>query len=626
MRTITRFMKTEFYILAAISALGFANLEADAANFVVNGGFENNIYGGSGLPAYSPPAGSSSINNWSWSESAAPYPTAVELLNQDVNVGAIGGKAANNGTNAVSLEGATSWISQTVTLPAGQYRLSLSASRWLGALAVNPICASLGGVNFSFNGSTNAFSPTDGYTPYISDVFTVATNGTYELKIAANNPAGGLSGGTAVDDVTLEPDSLVINGGFEANTYVAPIPSGYAFGPYSPTLGSSSIAKWSWSETVAPYPTAVRLLNQNFDFNGTIGGLAAHGGDYAVSLEGATSWISQNVTLPAGQYRLSFGASRWLGAVAVNPIYASLGGVNVSFNGSTNAFSPTDGYTYYGSDVFTVATNGTYELKIAANNPAGGYSGGTAVDDVRIYAEKPDSLVSNGSFELNHYVAPIPGGDQFGPYSPTLGSSSITNWTWSETVWPYPTAARILNQFVDGSGASGELAADDGDFAVSLEGESWVSQNVTLAAGQYQLSFAASFWLTNYLPVNPIYASLDGVNFSFSGSTNAFSPTNGWTTYTSDVFTVGTAGTYALTIAATGPYPLGTAVDNVRLNAAAPEAQVSVALTNGNVVVSWSGSSLQWSTNLTAWTQLTNAPQPYVEGPTNAARFFRAVK
>jgi hypothetical protein len=172
--------------------------------------------------------------------------------------------------------------------------------------------------------------------------------------------------------------NLILNGSFETSTFVG--------NGYSPTHGSSSISNWSWSETVAPYPTAVRLLNQGIDGSGAVGGKAASVGDYAVSLEGATSWISQNVTLAAGQYQLSFDASYWLpSALAVNPIYASLGGTNFSFNNSTNAFSPTQGYNTYTSDVFTVTTAGSYELKIAANNPAGGYSGATAVDNVVLF-------------------------------------------------------------------------------------------------------------------------------------------------------------------------------------------------------------------------------------------------
>jgi hypothetical protein len=181
--------------------------------------------------------------------------------------------------------------------------------------------------------------------------------------------------------------NLLVNGSFETNTYVAPIPDGYPFGPYSTTLGSSSINNWSWSDTIWPtYQTAARLLNETIDSGGAAGGVASEG-IYAVSLEGATSWISQNVTLGAGQYQLSFDSSWWLPRdLAVNPIYASLNGVNFSFDNSTNAFSPEQGYFNYTSDVFTLATAGTYEFKIAANNPAGGLSGGTAVDNVVLSA------------------------------------------------------------------------------------------------------------------------------------------------------------------------------------------------------------------------------------------------
>ena len=183
-----------------------------------------------------------------------------------------------------------------------------------------------------------------------------------------------------------------LNGDFETNTFVAG-----GVNCYSPTLGSSSISNWSWSETVYPYPGAVRLLSQDIDGPGAVGGKAASHGTYAVSLEGNASSISQTITLAAGQYQLSFDASKWLNAVPVNPIYASLGGVNFSFNGSTAAFSPTEGYSTYTSGLLTLATGGAYELKIAANHPNGGLSGATAVDNVSLTAvPEPSSLALLG--------------------------------------------------------------------------------------------------------------------------------------------------------------------------------------------------------------------------------------
>jgi len=354
-----------------------------------------------------------------------------------------------------------------------------------------------------------------------------------------------------------------LNGDFETNTFVAPIPDD-PFGPYSPTLGSSSIADWSWSESAAPYPTAVRLISQDIDGERAVGGKAASHGTYAVSLEGATSWISQTITLDAGQYQLSFDASYWLPAfTAVNPIYASLGGVNFSFNNSTNPFSPTQGYNTYTSDVFTVTTAGTYELKIAANNPAGGYSGATAVDSVRLRALNNGPILSNGNFEDSVYVNT---GTQ--DYSPTLGRSDIADWAWSPTTWPdYTTAVRLLLTDLNGG-----LIPDGSTYAVSLEGAtSWIKQSVTLNPGQYQLSFDAATPLLQYVAANPIYASLDGVNLSFNGSTDAFSPTLNYVRYTSDVFTVTTAGTYELKIAADNPaggYSGSSAVANVVLETA----------------------------------------------------------
>ena len=364
----------------------------NAQNLILNGSFETSTFVGNG---YSATHGSSSISNWSWSETVAPYPTAVRLLNQGIDgSGAVGGKAASVGDYAVSLEGATSWISQNVTLAAGQYQLSFDASYWLpSALAVNPIYASLGGTNFSFNNSTNAFSPTQGYNTYTSDVFTVTTAGSYELKIAADNPAGGYSGATAVDGIRLKAlnnGPIISNGNFEDSVY----------GPtnlsqdYSPPYGRSFVADWSWSSTTADdsLAGAVRLFLTDLN-----GGVIPDGSTYAVSLEGATSWIKQSVTLNPGQYQLRFDAATpLLQALAANPIYASLDGVNFSFNGSTNAFSPTLNYVRYTSDVFTVTTAGTYELKIAANNPAGGYSGSSAVANVVLGTE-----LSYGSWAAN---------------------------------------------------------------------------------------------------------------------------------------------------------------------------------------------------------------------------------
>ena len=364
-----------------------------AAIVPLNGDFETNTFVGNG---YSPTHGSSSISNWSWSETVAPYPTAVRLLNQGIDgSGAVGGKAASVGDYAVSLEGATSWISQNVTLAAGQYQLSFDASYWLpSALAVNPIYASLGGTNFSFNNSTNAFSPTQGYNTYTSDVFTVTTAGSYELKIAADNPVAGANAGTAVDVIRLKALNNgpgLSNGNFEDSVYG---PTGLAQ-DYSRPFGRSFVDDWSWSPTTQAdgLVGAVRLLETDLN-----GGVIPDGSTYAVSLEGATSWIKQSVTLNPGQYQLRFDAATpLLQFVPANPIYASFDGVNLSFNGSTDAFTPTLNWVRYTSDVFTVTTAGTYELKIAANNPAGGYSGSSAVANIYLGTE-----LTYGSWATNN--------------------------------------------------------------------------------------------------------------------------------------------------------------------------------------------------------------------------------
>jgi hypothetical protein len=223
MKTKTRYIKTKFHILAAISTLGFASLEADAANLLINGDFANNVYGPTATGGdYSPTYGSSSIANWAWSSTttADGLVGAVRLIPTGGNGSSpsvSGGEIPDGSAFCVSLEGATSWISQTITLDAGQYKLSLDATRVMwNFVAGNPIYASLNGVNFSFNNSTSAFTPTLDWANYTSGVFTLATAGAYELKIAANHPNGGYSGATAVANVSLtavpEPSSLALLG------------------------------------------------------------------------------------------------------------------------------------------------------------------------------------------------------------------------------------------------------------------------------------------------------------------------------------------------------------------------------------------------------------------------------
>jgi hypothetical protein len=180
--------------------------------------------------------------------------------------------------------------------------------------------------------------------------------------------------------------NLLVNGDFANNVYGDTATGG----DYSPTYGTSSIANWSWSTTTRAdgLVGAVRLMP-----TGGLGsipdrsaGAIPDGSEFCVSLEGATSWIKQSVTLDAGQYNLSFDASRVLwNFVAGNPIYASLNGVNFSFN-STSVITPTLDWVNYSSDTFTLATAGTYEFKIAANNPLGGYSGATGVANVNLSA------------------------------------------------------------------------------------------------------------------------------------------------------------------------------------------------------------------------------------------------
>ena len=179
--------------------------------------------------------------------------------------------------------------------------------------------------------------------------------------------------------VPTQAANLLVNGNFANNVYNGTV----NFQDYSPTLGIASIANWSWSPTVGPiYAGAVRLILDNVN-----AGDIPDGSTYAVSLEGATSWIKQSVTLNPGQYQLRFDAAATLTQyIPANPIYASFDGVNLSFNGSTDAFTPTLNWVRYTSDVFTVTTAGTYELKIAANNLAGGYSGSSAVANVNLSA------------------------------------------------------------------------------------------------------------------------------------------------------------------------------------------------------------------------------------------------
>ncbi len=164
------------------------------------------------------------------------------------------------------------------------------------------------------------------------------------------------------------------------------------------------------------------------------------------------------------------------------------------------------------------------------------------------------SIVVNGSFEADDVLA--------------VGSwgifPSITGWTNISDVTDSPSGGVELQTAGVLGGA--DVGPYDGKYYVEMDGNAnyTISQDVTLAAGRYALTFA-------YRPrmdydTNGIAYSVAGLSGIVAGP-DLSAPLGVWTPIT-QYFTVGSGGIYALTFSGAGPSDsLGGLLDGVAINA-----------------------------------------------------------
>jgi hypothetical protein len=170
-------------------------------------------------------------------------------------------------------------------------------------------------------------------------------------------------------------------------------------------------------------------------------------------------------------------------------------------------------------------------------------------------------------------------------------------------------------------------AAPDADFALLLrnncnyEASSGSTQLVAFNQTPYTTNFTAIYAVrmevrlaafTNGTPFT-VRAWVDGAELDVNGAATpglAYSGT--WSGGGKNYLTLGSAWGYSY-------------FENFKL-AALPAATVEISISDSQAVVNWTGANLQWSADLQSWEMLTNAPQPFIQAVTNAARFFRTVR
>ena len=264
--------------------------------------------------------------------------------------------------------------------------------------------------------------------------------------------------------------NLIANGSFEQ--------PGYASDDYTTpfqTLATNGVTGWYFS------PSGVTGHNYDGITTSQAGSLCSgnvENGANAAFVQGG--FISQNVTLTAGSYTLSFWA---MGRVAAgngaNPVAVTVG--NVLSNTVTppnTAQSVLSDWTQYLFD-FNAPSNGTYTLTFQATIPYNPTDHTTFIDNVSITAI---SLVSNGSFET---VTPPVTSSSYTASFGSLPTNAVSNWTFRNS------AGSAYDGIVINDGTLGVQAIEDGSNAAFVQGTGSISQSVALPAGAYALSFYA---------------------------------------------------------------------------------------------------------------------------------------
>ncbi len=376
--------------------------------------------------------------------------------------------------------------------------------------------------------------------------------------------------------VVLSCDS----GGSDEDTTPKPTVS-FSFAPTAPVAGqqvsftatATNATSYSWSSNPAGFTSTSANPNYTFATDGT----------YTINLsvtgKGGTSQTSKTITVaaPAPTADFSFSPANPKIGQAVTFTSTSANVTSFAWSASPAGFSSTQANPQY-----TFNTTGTYQITLAATGPGG------TVNITKAIAVTADAPVI---------------GFSFAPISPKVGetirftntTANATSYQWSSVPAGFTsTAENPQHQF-----------ATAGTYAVTLlatgpGGSESLSQNVIVV----DLAPVAGF---NFSPANPI----TGNEVSFTNtSQNATSyqwssvPAGFSSTQANPKYTFATAGSYEVTLVATGAGGVNQISKTVAVTAAvaapnadfsfspaAPTAGQEVTFTNASV----NATSYQWS-------------------------------
>lgn len=190
--------KTSLFVALGTMLIALSAGSGHAA-IITNGGFENP--GVALPPTYTAPyqtLPSDALTGWTLGPTYTGEGTqfAVGLWSSTYS---FAGTLPQSGDQFIEIEG-SGWITQSVSIEAGTYTLSIGAQGRTG-FVTPPLSFTLGSTVITFS-SSETLTPTDGsWNTYTSDQFTVETTGIYTFMIAGTHLA--LQGSVMIDDVAI---------------------------------------------------------------------------------------------------------------------------------------------------------------------------------------------------------------------------------------------------------------------------------------------------------------------------------------------------------------------------------------------------------------------------------------
>ncbi len=436
-----------------------------------------------------------------------------------------GNPSAPQGAQVAFLQNAGSF-SQQLTLAAGTYAVTFSAAQ-----------------RATFQSSTQTFQVrVDGtvvgtftpsgtaYATYATGVFAVSA-GVHTVAFVGLNPNGG--------DNTAFLDQAAVNA-------AAPPPAQLQDGGFeTPPVGSGASA-YVYDPASSPWSFAGQAGVSGNGSGFTSGNPSAPQGAQVAFLQNAGSF-SQQVTLSAGTYVVTFSAAQRATYQSSSQTF------NVLIDGVAVAkFTPTGtAYTTYTTGVFAVAA-GIHTVAFTGLNPNAGDN--TAfIDQAAVNAAPaPPSQLQDGGFE-----------------TPSVGSGpSAYQYDPAASPWSFVGQAGVSG---NASGfTSGNPGAPQGAQVAFLQNSGSFSQQLTLSAGAYVVTFSAAQRAAFQSSTQTFNVLIDGV------AVRTFTPSGtSYASYTTGAFTVAT-GIHTLAFVGLNPNGGDNTVflDQVTLTSATPPASL----------------------------------------------------